>query len=331
MSNTNIKGFSNNIKDFSNYVIFHHNDADGFRAACMVQKWMDAQQKNGSVLATWIPFNHGKDEGILLEACAGKNVFVLDFTPPSNILGEMIERAEAISILDHHRSAIETLLAVPIITEHLFHRDDRSLASANPRAGEPLNDSPTFSVLLDLEHSGCQIARTVLGLQPDWLTDYIEDRDLWLFKLPNSKEINAKVQSLPRWFEAYDELESEGPEIAYRDGVAILDYQKILVKRIAHKADLGVFHLYPTLFVNTPVLSSEVAGYLRDQGAPLVVTWHKTGTDDRVEVGLYSTEDGPDVSELAKLYGGGGHRGAAGFSIPIDVWISYLPRKSNGQ
>lgn len=32
---------------------------------------------------------------------------------------------------------------------------------------------------------------------------------------------------------------------------------------------------------------------------------------------LRSTEDGPDVSEIAKSYGGGGHKNAAGFQMPI--------------
>jgi nanoRNase/pAp phosphatase (c-di-AMP/oligoRNAs hydrolase) len=32
---------------------------------------------------------------------------------------------------------------------------------------------------------------------------------------------------------------------------------------------------------------------------------------------LRSTDDGPDVSEIAKRYGGGGHRNASGFQMPI--------------
>ena len=31
---------------------------------------------------------------------------------------------------------------------------------------------------------------------------------------------------------------------------------------------------------------------------------------------LRSTDDGLDVSEIATAYGGGGHRAAAGFSVP---------------
>ncbi len=33
---------------------------------------------------------------------------------------------------------------------------------------------------------------------------------------------------------------------------------------------------------------------------------------------LRSTDDGPDVSEIAKQYGGGGHAHASGFRVPFD-------------
>lgn len=35
--------------------------------------------------------------------------------------------------------------------------------------------------------------------------------------------------------------------------------------------------------------------------------------------GLRSIEGGADVSEVAKVYGGGGHKNAAGFTVPYAV------------
>ncbi|WP_277343388.1 DHHA1 domain-containing protein [Pseudomonas viridiflava] len=32
---------------------------------------------------------------------------------------------------------------------------------------------------------------------------------------------------------------------------------------------------------------------------------------------MRSTDEGLDVSEIAKLYGGGGHRNASGFRVPF--------------
>jgi len=41
----------------------------------------------------------------------------------------------------------------------------------------------------------------------------------------------------------------------------------------------------------------------------------------RVDVSLYSIGDF-EVSSLASRYGGGGHRNAAGFSVPLAEWLA---------
>jgi nanoRNase/pAp phosphatase (c-di-AMP/oligoRNAs hydrolase) len=41
---------------------------------------------------------------------------------------------------------------------------------------------------------------------------------------------------------------------------------------------------------------------------------------DRVDVSIYSIGN-LDVSKIAQRYGGGGHRNAAGFSVPLRIWL----------
>jgi nanoRNase/pAp phosphatase (c-di-AMP/oligoRNAs hydrolase) len=41
---------------------------------------------------------------------------------------------------------------------------------------------------------------------------------------------------------------------------------------------------------------------------------------ERVEVSIYSIGDF-DISKVAAAYGGGGHRNAAGFSVPLREWL----------
>jgi nanoRNase/pAp phosphatase (c-di-AMP/oligoRNAs hydrolase) len=40
----------------------------------------------------------------------------------------------------------------------------------------------------------------------------------------------------------------------------------------------------------------------------------------RVDVSIYSIGE-LDVSKVAERHGGGGHRNAAGFSVPLRVWL----------
>jgi nanoRNase/pAp phosphatase (c-di-AMP/oligoRNAs hydrolase) len=43
-------------------------------------------------------------------------------------------------------------------------------------------------------------------------------------------------------------------------------------------------------------------------------------TADRVDVSIYSIGE-LDVASIASGYGGGGHRNAAGFNVPLQRWL----------
>ena len=59
------------------------------------------------------------------------------------------------------------------------------------------------------------------------------------------------------------------------------------------------------------------------QGQPFAVCYWDT-LQGRV-FSLRSTDDGMDVSEIAKQYGGGGHRNAAGFTVSLDRAREFEP------
>lgn len=63
-----------------------------------------------------------------------------------------------------------------------------------------------------------------------------------------------------------------------------------------------------------PYCVSEVVGELAE-GASFAAAWHETA-DGRVAYSLRSRGDtGADVSVIARAFGGGGHRNAAGFTM----------------
>ena len=49
------------------------------------------------------------------------------------------------------------------------------------------------------------------------------------------------------------------------------------------------------------------------------VVWSVIDTD--IVVSLRSTDEGPDVSQIAKIYNGGGHRNAAGFKVSLKDFV----------
>lgn len=90
------------------------------------------------------------------------------------------------------------------------------------------------------------------------------------------------------------------------------------VQKLLSFADTIEFEGYQTMAVNTILYYSQTAAamYL-DLGFPLGLTWSYRGSN-KIHVSLRSDGTTVDCAQLAKKYGGGGHKGAAGFIIDFN-------------
>jgi hypothetical protein len=150
------------------------------------------------------------------------------------------------------------------------------------------------------------------------LVDYVEDRDLWRFKLPASKEINAYIgsydQTFRRWSDISGILRQES-ERAVVGGSAILRSVDRYCQEMAKQAFIARLGSHDAPCVNAPYINtSELVGHLAERVPALFAFgWFQRG-DGLYQYSLRSR--GPfDVSELAKQFGGGGHKNAAGFTV----------------
>lgn len=269
-------------------VIYHGPGCpDGFTAA-----WV-AWQKLGDN-AEYLPAQHG--DAPPLSSLEGREVYVLDFSYPREVLVEMHARARSLLVLDHHKSAQEALAGLDFCRFDM-HRSGAKLAA---------------------DHFGCAWESTRL-------VDYVEDRDLWRWKLVDSKEINAAIgaeqQAFLVWTQLAERLNNSWGSVS-KEGAAILRAQAQLVERITKTAREMLIGGHKVLFANAPVLQSEV-GEVLAQGRPFGATWY-AASDGKTRVSLRSTKDGIDVAEIAKLFGGGGHRNAAGFEIDEEALLGSL-------
>ena len=146
---------------------------------------------------------------------------------------------------------------------------------------------------------------------------HIEDRDLWRFALPYTREIQACVFSHPCDFRVWDSLISAGPnEINgfIREGQAIeRKHHKDITELVGVTKREMVIGGHAVPVANLPYTLASDAGHLMAQGKPFAACYWDT-PQGRV-FSLRSTDDGLDVSEIAKAYGGGGHRNASGFRV----------------
>ena len=154
--------------------------------------------------------------------------------------------------------------------------------------------------------------------------DYIEVRDLWKFELPESSEVSAAIASYPHTFEAWDVLWNDKPlEDLASEGAAILRYQQQVVKKTVAAAQEVIVRGHKVLIANSNIMQSEIANILSD-GRPFGVVWSQQ-ENGRYR---YSLRNKPgsefDVSTVAKLYGGGGHKHASGFITNSTIHFSPL-------
>lgn len=256
-------------------VIYHANCIDGFTAA-----WC-AWRKFGHV-AEYIPAKHGDPPPDV----TGRDVFIVDFSYPRETLLRMYSAARSLRVLDHHKTAETDLAGLHFCT-------------------------------FDMNFSGAGLAEAEFTQDKGPLVAYVQDRDLWRFALSQSKEINAWIGSLEHSFQEWSRADAAlyaSFDTCAAHGSALLRAVDRYVLEMAKQAQRITFADHPDIpVVNAPYINtSELVGHLAES-ALFAVGWFQRG-DGKYQYSLRSRGDF-DVSELAKRFGGGGHRQAAGFTV----------------
>jgi oligoribonuclease NrnB/cAMP/cGMP phosphodiesterase (DHH superfamily) len=177
------------------------------------------------------------------------------------------------------------------------------------------------------DHSSCvQVWEALCGDLPvPMILRYVEDRDLWKFELPESKAINAYIATMPNDFIQWLDFNIQVAHLAGEAVVKIQDKQiKSRLKDVkligfstaSMSFDLGsgVFD-YTIPIVNASENISELGEAMNEAypDAPFSISYCDRA-DGKRSYSLRS-RNGFDVSVVAKAFGGGGHKGAAGFAL----------------
>lgn len=290
--------------------IYHSPCADGFGAAWAVwRKFGDGVRFVPGVYGTPPP------------DVDGQNVVMVDFSYKAPVLSSLlrsgdVKQAMTILIIDHHKTAQDDLadLKPPASGyDPLRWRNEWEQASEWP-----------VRAIFDMEKSGAVLTWEFFHPSEPVpkLLQYIQDRDLWRFALPHSREVAAVVFSHPYDFERWSNLVLQAED---EYGFAGIVAEGAAIERKHHKDVAELLkqtrrtmriggHTVPT--ANLPyTMASDAAGMLAD-GQPFGACYFDRG-DGKRQFSLRSREGGIDVSEVAKQYGGGGHRNASGFEAPL--------------
>jgi nanoRNase/pAp phosphatase (c-di-AMP/oligoRNAs hydrolase) len=267
-------------------VIYHGDCTDGFTAA-----WAFHTLRPAADAAYW-PAKHGDSPPDV----TGQEVYIVDFAYPRPVLAEMHARARSLLVLDHHKTAQADL------------------------------EGLTYAVF-DMDRSGAGIAWDYFaeGRRPrPWLVDVVEDRDLWRYRYGDeTRYTSAYINTLPMTFEAWDELVAGGPEQVANKGAAILRYIDTYGEKAVQHAVFREIagHIIPIINI-TPQNSSDHIDKLlkRYPTYPFAASFFLRG-DGQWQFSLRARGDF-DVSDIARQFGGGGHKSAAGFVVPSLPWTA---------
>jgi uncharacterized protein len=298
-------------------VIYHHNCADGYTAAWVCKDYF------GGVVDFYAATHQNPPPDV-----KGRDVILVDFSYKRAEMREIQLAANSVLVLDHHKSAAEELSSDLGYSEapRVIRMDrwatgalgwDAHLANAQQDRWNNVGHAVIYA-LFDMDRSGAGLAWDFFnpGKPRPPLVDYVEDRDLWKFALPGSREVSAAVFSHPYTFEAWDALAYTPIEKLVAEGAAIdRKHRKDvaeLVSALKARMRIGGVDVWAA---NLPYTLTSDAGHLMCEGGEPFAACYWDTPDGRV-FSLRSRDDGADVSAIAKQYGGGGHRNAAGFRLP---------------
>lgn len=274
------------------HVIYHDPCFDGFGAA-----WA-AHQRLGDK-ARYIGVNYGdKPPDLPRDA----RVAVVDFSFPRQELEELKGRVAGLVVLDHHKTAEEGLKGLPYA---VFEKT---------RAGA--------GIAWEYFHPDKPVPE---------LVSLVEDRDLWKFELPQSREFSAALSSYPRDFSVWSNLDIDRLKV---EGTAICRYKDQLVDANLKRVRMGNIRGYQVPVVNVSAeLRSEVGDAMCRQykDAPFAALYFDDEEGNR-KWSLRSRSDFDVTSVLKTFEGGGGHAQAGGFEQPksdlSEEWLVSSPAPS---
>lgn len=318
-------------------VLAHASCADGFGAAFAA--WMRFKDEAEYVFCRYGDEANNFDPTF----CDGRDVYILDFSFPKMIMDSIMALATRVVWLDHHKTAFEMWCG----------KFESGMRWTSESA-----EGDSLYVILDDNRSGAMLAWHYFhpGEEVPMVIRHVDDYDRWQFKIDSTKEFVKALWSYAPWsFQQWQDMFLDLPypiDICafYAEGAAILRAHEqtvagivksatrgCLIQVIAKRPGLGAPWNagreqrdndadYEVLGLSAncpPSLTSDVGHALATKCETFGLCWTFPQEGMTAKCSLRSNGD-YDVSAIAKVFGGGGHKNAAGFEVPIETLLSWL-------
>lgn len=276
-------------------VIYHSPCLDGF-ASCYA-----AWRKLGDE-AEYYPIQYGYKE---LPSFYHRDVYILDFslrnTEEEPHMKDLFHVADRVVWLDHHKGAFE-MWCDPIHYQ-------RGIYQSNFEENQILLNNNKSGAMLSWEyfHPNTPI--------PD-IIKYVQDRDLWKFQYPETKDIIAGLGSYEFNFGVWDHF-------VHNDQVSTLKYEGIAINRERAKVlNSIVKSKYRVVIkglngwvVNCPGIYSSEVGELANTDKTFVICWYENDEAKIICSVRSKKESLVSAQDIAVMFGGNGHTHASGMQV----------------
>lgn len=294
---------------------FYHNDADGKCAAFWVA--LSAGIKNIDQPVDYFEMDY-KTPFPMDKILPNEQIYIVDYSISPDEMRKLLEITHNVTWIDHHKTAIEKYadFEYPIMgvrydgvagcmltycyLHHMTARGDIEFRPPNGFQMSMTEDAPMFTKLI--------------ADWDVWKFEYGDDTRNFMAAF-NAYDFNPTSKLWDRFFAFPDEMACGS---LIQEGITMAAYRDNWAKEYLKLGFEVKFRGHKCFALNLGRCNSEYFKALNEQYDILMPFVF----DGKVfTVSLYSKT--VDVSEIAKIYGGGGHKGAAGFTtrhLPFGHW-----------
>ena len=275
---------------------FHHNDLDGRCAGAMVSQYMDNRDPSNFIEVDYVKVPSADI------VSRGEDVFIVDYSfteKTAHQLKAFIDKKCHVIWIDHHQSSVDLL----------HHIDDPEFQFLKSKNLHIVVDTKLCGAALTFMYFEYETGHSM----PRFLR-YVDDWDRWTKRHSETRKFKLGIESIPH--SPTDQIwrnlmfDSDTTEHLLQEGDIIERYvdksNAAYCKAFAFKCTFENLNCY-ALNVRS---NSEIFGDLINH-CDAVITFIYDG--DVYRYSIYSANPEIDCSKIAVKYGGGGHKGAAGF------------------
>lgn len=290
-------------------IIYHKNCMDGLASAFIAKTTLGKKGLEVECIAIQygeesILFGKNDKQQLTKPLSKEDTIYFVDFSLKRHLMIELSLMVKEIIVLDHHKTAEENLRGLEEELENI-------------------------TIIFDMNKSGATLCYEYFfdsGLTKKEVFNYIADRDLWKWEIPQSKEINEYLRFIikPNDLESFENMYASFHESWFSENGSLLLSQinKQVASKVKKVQDIKILDIDFKIINATENISELGNKICEEYNTPAIIYF--ITEDNQVVLSFRSLDTLPDISIVAAALGGGGHRNACGCTLSFNTFMKLI-------